>query len=181
MYMSRAERGQRTVWQPAHLSADGWQGRGQKKTKPGPAGLASQQRIVATVEDSVLRTEMAGLESQEEDAPKRLLFFKPMSWLGQIRPHRNFAARRSRLKGRANTKKVRISSQRKNKSQLPNYIDFCCSKVSKETTIRSVQELSRVVVCRWLTKPLCCWLTKPLCCWLTKPLCCEELSYAVII
>jgi hypothetical protein len=42
--------------------------------------LRSQQRIVATVEDSVLRTEMAGLESQEEDAPKRILFFKPMSW-----------------------------------------------------------------------------------------------------
>jgi hypothetical protein len=29
---------------------------------------------VATVEDSVLRTEMTGLESQEEDAPKRILF-----------------------------------------------------------------------------------------------------------
>jgi hypothetical protein len=28
------------------------------------------------------------LESQKEDAPKRVLFFKPMSWLGQIRPHR---------------------------------------------------------------------------------------------
>jgi hypothetical protein len=39
---------------------------------------------VSTVEDSVLKTEMAGLESQEEDAPKRILFFKPMSWLGQI-------------------------------------------------------------------------------------------------
>jgi hypothetical protein len=26
-------------------------------------------------------------ESQEEDAPKRILFFKPMSWLGQIRSH----------------------------------------------------------------------------------------------
>ncbi len=50
--------------------------------------LRSQQRIVATVEDSVLRTEMAGLESQEEDVPKRILFFKPMSWLGQIRTHR---------------------------------------------------------------------------------------------
>jgi hypothetical protein len=50
--------------------------------------LRSQQRIVATVEDSVLRTEMAGLESQEEDAPKRILFFKPMSWLWQIRSHR---------------------------------------------------------------------------------------------
>jgi hypothetical protein len=50
--------------------------------------LCSQQRIVATVEDSVLRTEMVVLESQEEDAPKRILFFKPMSWLGQIRSHR---------------------------------------------------------------------------------------------
>jgi hypothetical protein len=37
--------------------------------------LRSQKRIVATVEDSVLRTEMAGLESQEEDAPKHILFF----------------------------------------------------------------------------------------------------------
>ena len=27
-------------------------------------------------EDSVLRTEMTGLDSQEEDAPKRILFFK---------------------------------------------------------------------------------------------------------
>ncbi len=50
--------------------------------------LHSQQRIVGTVEDSVLRTEMTGLESQEEDAPKRILFFKAMSWLGQIRSHR---------------------------------------------------------------------------------------------
>ena len=33
-------------------------------------GLRSQQSIVATVEDSALRTEMTGLESQEEDAPK---------------------------------------------------------------------------------------------------------------
>ncbi len=47
-----------------------------------------QQSVVATVEESVLRTEMAGLESQEEDTPKRVLFYKPMSWLGQIRPHR---------------------------------------------------------------------------------------------
>ncbi len=44
---------------------------------------------MVTVEESVLRTEMTGLEShQEEDAPKRVLFYKPMSWLGQIRPHR---------------------------------------------------------------------------------------------
>jgi hypothetical protein len=44
--------------------------------------LLSQQCIVATVEDSVLRTEMTGLESQEEDAPKCILFFKTMSWMG---------------------------------------------------------------------------------------------------
>ena len=37
--------------------------------------LRSQQCIVTTVEESVLKTEMAGLESQEEDAPKRILFF----------------------------------------------------------------------------------------------------------
>jgi hypothetical protein len=48
-------------------------------------GITSQQRIVATVEESVLKTEMAGLESQEEDPPKCILFFKPMSWLRQIR------------------------------------------------------------------------------------------------
>ena len=28
------------------------------------------------------------LESQEVDAPRRVLWFNPMSWLGQIRPHR---------------------------------------------------------------------------------------------
>ncbi len=44
--------------------------------------LRSHQRVVATVEDSVLKMEIAGLESQEEDAPKCILFFKPMSWLG---------------------------------------------------------------------------------------------------
>jgi hypothetical protein len=40
--------------------------------------LRSQQRIVATVEDSVLRTEMTDLESLEEDDPTRILFFNPM-------------------------------------------------------------------------------------------------------
>ncbi len=43
--------------------------------------LRSQQRVLVTVEESVLKTEMGDLESQEEDAPKRLLFYKPMSWL----------------------------------------------------------------------------------------------------
>ena len=50
--------------------------------------IRTQQRIIATAEDFVRWTEMANLESQEEDAPKRVLWFKPMSWLGQIRPHR---------------------------------------------------------------------------------------------
>ncbi len=50
--------------------------------------LSSHHLVVATVEDSVLKTEMTGLESQEEDDPKRLLFFKPMGYLGQIRTHR---------------------------------------------------------------------------------------------
>jgi hypothetical protein len=31
---------------------------------------------------------MGDLEPQETDAPKRILWFKPMSWLGQIRTHR---------------------------------------------------------------------------------------------
>ncbi len=43
---------------------------------------------MATVEDSVLRMEMTDLDSQEEDAPKLVLFFKPISWLGQMRTHR---------------------------------------------------------------------------------------------
>jgi hypothetical protein len=42
--------------------------------------LRSQQSIIATAEDSVLRTEMANLESQEEDAPQRILWNKPNFW-----------------------------------------------------------------------------------------------------
>ena len=41
--------------------------------------LHVQQRVVATADDSVLRTEMADLEPQEEDSPKRDLWFKSMS------------------------------------------------------------------------------------------------------
>ena len=43
---------------------------------------------MVTVEDSVFRTEITTLESQEEDDPNRILFFKSMSWEGQIRAHR---------------------------------------------------------------------------------------------
>ncbi len=46
-----------------------------------------QQRVVATLEDSVLRTEMENLESDEEDVSRRVLWYKSMSWLGKIRPH----------------------------------------------------------------------------------------------
>jgi hypothetical protein len=35
--------------------------------------LRSQQFLVITTEESVLRTEMTSLESQKEDAPKRIL------------------------------------------------------------------------------------------------------------
>ena len=47
-----------------------------------------QQRVVATVEDAALRTEIENLESDAEDAPRRVLWYTPMSGLGQIRPHR---------------------------------------------------------------------------------------------
>ncbi len=43
--------------------------------------------MVVTVEDSDLRTEMEDLESDEKDASRRVLWYKPMSWLGQIRTH----------------------------------------------------------------------------------------------
>jgi hypothetical protein len=42
------------------------------------------QRVVTTVEDSTLHTEMENLESDEEDSSSRVL---SMSWLGQISPH----------------------------------------------------------------------------------------------
>ena len=48
-------------------------------------------RKVKIVEDSVLRTEMVVLESQEKDTLivlSRILFFESMNWEGQIRPHR---------------------------------------------------------------------------------------------
>ena len=44
--------------------------------------LCTQHRVVVAVQDFVLRTEMTGLESQEEDVPKCVLFFKPMNWMG---------------------------------------------------------------------------------------------------
>ena len=48
--------------------------------------LPRSQRIVAAAVDSMLCTELADLEPQEY-SPKRVLWYKPMSWLGVIRPH----------------------------------------------------------------------------------------------
>jgi hypothetical protein len=48
--------------------------------------LRSQQRVVATVEESVLKTEMAVLESQKEDAPKRLLQANELTGADQASP-----------------------------------------------------------------------------------------------
>ncbi len=43
-------------------------------------GSRQTEQLSSLSEQSVV------VESQEEDTPKRILFFKPMSWLGQIRP-----------------------------------------------------------------------------------------------
>ncbi len=40
----------------------------------------------ATVPDSTLRVEMNNLEEQADNAKARELFWKPMAWLGAIRP-----------------------------------------------------------------------------------------------
>ena len=40
----------------------------------------------ATVADSALRVEMEALEPEQEDAPARSLWYKPMAWLGVLRP-----------------------------------------------------------------------------------------------
>ena len=44
--------------------------------------LRVQQRVVATVEDSVLRTEMENFESEEDDNPRRVLWYKPHELAG---------------------------------------------------------------------------------------------------
>ena len=44
--------------------------------------LRTQQRVVATAEDSVLRTKLRALESSEADTPKRVFWYKPMAWHG---------------------------------------------------------------------------------------------------
>ena len=43
---------------------------------------------MTTLEDSALLAEMGALESQGEDAHRRILWYKPLGFLGVIRPHR---------------------------------------------------------------------------------------------
>ena len=49
--------------------------------------LHMQQRVVSIVEDSSRCVEMSALESEEEDTPKRTLWYKPLGFLGTIRPY----------------------------------------------------------------------------------------------
>ena len=49
--------------------------------------LHTQQCVVVTVEDSILCVEMDALDPQEEDVPKRILWYKPLGFLGVIRSH----------------------------------------------------------------------------------------------
>ena len=44
------------------------------------------QKYKSTVPDSTLRVEMNNLEEQADNAKARELFWKPLSWLGAIRP-----------------------------------------------------------------------------------------------
>ncbi len=54
--------------------------------------LPTHQCVVVTVEDSVLCVEMGALESQEEDAPKRILWYKPLDFLLWYKPLGNQVA-----------------------------------------------------------------------------------------
>ena len=49
--------------------------------------LHTEQRIVSTVEDSGLCVQVGVLESQEEDTPKRIMWYKPLGFLGVIKSH----------------------------------------------------------------------------------------------
>ena len=48
--------------------------------------LHAPQKITATVAESALRVEMEALEPEQEGAPARSLWYKPMAWLGVLRP-----------------------------------------------------------------------------------------------
>ena len=59
--------------------------------------VRTQERIIATTEDSVLRTEMDNLEPLDEETPKRVLSFKSTSCLGQLRTHHRDETRSASL------------------------------------------------------------------------------------
>ena len=44
------------------------------------------QKVKATDQDSALRVEMSALEDQADDGKARELHWKPMWWLGTLRP-----------------------------------------------------------------------------------------------
>ena len=48
--------------------------------------LHQPQKVKATDQDSALRVEMSALEDQADDGKARELHWKPMSWLGTLRP-----------------------------------------------------------------------------------------------
>ena len=50
--------------------------------RPGLATLAGN--VPSTAVDSVRRTEVENLKSQKENAPKHVLWYSPMGWLGGI-------------------------------------------------------------------------------------------------
>ncbi len=73
--------------QPSHrvFSCVGW-GHLQHYWHP-VTTIPAQNRVTDTVEDSALHTKMENLEFEEEDDPRRVLWYETISWLGQIRPH----------------------------------------------------------------------------------------------
>ena len=44
------------------------------------------QKLKATEKDSTLRVEMNAMEEQADNAKARDLYWKPLSWLGTMRP-----------------------------------------------------------------------------------------------
>ncbi len=46
--------------------------------------LCVKERVVTTVEESVLREEMENFESQEEDTLERVIWYTPMTWMDRL-------------------------------------------------------------------------------------------------
>jgi hypothetical protein len=98
--------------------------------------LHVQQRVIATVEDSALCTEMENLESDEEDASRRVLWYKPMSWLGQIRLHRRDPNDIDRSLNESTTDKIRKYRADYNNNQ-PSSVAFMPIIVSTSGRLHS--------------------------------------------